>query len=162
MMETAKEPTPASSSTARTPIDWYLTLGALSNVNQKYFHGKIPTWNDFVEHPNYDEFWKKQSSAPHLGDVESADAERRRLVRPGGFLRPAEDLRTAREARQEASELPGRRPLESRRLGARRRRQARRDHVRQRHRQVLPRRHRRPVVRLLPEGQGRRATSPKP
>ncbi len=41
--------------------DWYLKLGPLSNVNQKYFHGKIPTWNDFATHPDYDEFWKKQS-----------------------------------------------------------------------------------------------------
>ena len=41
--------------------EWYLKLGPLSNVNEKYFHGKIPTWNDFVNHPNYDEFWKKQS-----------------------------------------------------------------------------------------------------
>ena len=41
--------------------DWYLRLGSLSNVNEKYFHGKLPTWNDFVSHPNYDEFWKKQS-----------------------------------------------------------------------------------------------------
>src|SRR5690349_6216936 len=41
--------------------DWYLRLGPLSNVNEKYFHGKIPTWNDFVNHPDYDEFWKKQS-----------------------------------------------------------------------------------------------------
>ncbi len=41
--------------------DWYLRLGALSNVNQKYFRGSLPTWNDFVEHPNYDAFWKKQA-----------------------------------------------------------------------------------------------------
>ena len=29
--------------------------------------GKIPTWNDFVEHPNYDAFWRKQAVAPYLG-----------------------------------------------------------------------------------------------
>jgi uncharacterized protein len=42
--------------------EWYLRLGALSNVNRDYFLGKIPTWNDFVEHPNRDEFWKGQTS----------------------------------------------------------------------------------------------------
>jgi len=31
--------------------DWYLSLGPLSNVNEKYLHGKVPTWNDYVEHP---------------------------------------------------------------------------------------------------------------
>jgi putative CocE/NonD family hydrolase len=41
--------------------EWYLQLGPLSNVNSEYFHGKLPTWNDFVNHPNYDEFWQKQS-----------------------------------------------------------------------------------------------------
>jgi uncharacterized protein len=41
--------------------DWYLKLGPLSNVNKKYFFGKLPSWNDFTKHPNYDEFWQKQS-----------------------------------------------------------------------------------------------------
>ena len=35
-------------------FDWYLRLGPLSNVNQEYLFGKIPTWNDFVAHPNLD------------------------------------------------------------------------------------------------------------
>jgi putative CocE/NonD family hydrolase len=50
-------------------FEWYLRLGALSNVNAKYFHGKMPTWNDFVAHPNYDDFWKKQAFAPYLNRV---------------------------------------------------------------------------------------------
>ncbi len=41
--------------------DWYLKLGPLSNVNDKYFHHTIPTWDNFVKHPDYDDFWKKQS-----------------------------------------------------------------------------------------------------
>jgi uncharacterized protein len=48
---------------------WYLALGPLTNVNEKYFHGKINTWNDFVAHPNYDEFWQKQTMIPHIHDV---------------------------------------------------------------------------------------------
>jgi len=49
--------------------EWYLRLGALSNVNRLHFHGKMPTWNDFVAHPNYDDFWKKQAFAPYLTRV---------------------------------------------------------------------------------------------
>jgi putative CocE/NonD family hydrolase len=49
--------------------EWYLKLGALSNVNPKYFKEKMPTWNDFVKHPNYDEFWQKQAFAPYLTKV---------------------------------------------------------------------------------------------
>lgn len=42
-------------------FEWYLNLGPLSNINEKYLHGKIPYWNDSVEHPDYDEFWKKEA-----------------------------------------------------------------------------------------------------
>ncbi len=49
--------------------EWYLKLGPLSNVNDKYLHGKIPTWNDFVEHPNYDEFWQRQAFPRQTGEV---------------------------------------------------------------------------------------------
>jgi putative CocE/NonD family hydrolase len=49
--------------------DWYLSLGPLSNVNAKYLHGRIPTWNDYVAHPDYDEFWQRQTMIPHLTEV---------------------------------------------------------------------------------------------
>lgn len=49
--------------------EWYLRLGALSNVNRDLFQRKLPTWNDFVAHPNYDPFWKKQSLEPRLTSV---------------------------------------------------------------------------------------------
>ena len=26
----------------------------------------MPTWNDFVNHPNYDEFWQRQAVPPYL------------------------------------------------------------------------------------------------
>jgi putative CocE/NonD family hydrolase len=42
---------------------WYLNLGPLTNANAKYFHGKIPTWNDFITHSNYDEYWKRHAVA---------------------------------------------------------------------------------------------------
>jgi putative CocE/NonD family hydrolase len=43
--------------------DFYLRLGALSNANAKYFHGKLPTWNEFVAHSSYDDFWKHHAVA---------------------------------------------------------------------------------------------------
>jgi len=46
--------------------DWYLNLGALSNVKKKLFKQPLPTWNNFAEHPNYDSFWKTQSLEPRL------------------------------------------------------------------------------------------------
>jgi len=50
-------------------FDWYLELGPLSRVNEKYLFGKIPTWNDFVAHPDYDEFWRRQTLVPYLTSV---------------------------------------------------------------------------------------------
>ena len=41
--------------------EWYLNLGPLSNINDKYLHGTIPYWNLTVEHPDYDDFWKKEA-----------------------------------------------------------------------------------------------------
>jgi len=54
--------------------DWFLRVGVLSNVNERYFHGKIPTWNNFVNHPTYDTFWQihaieyalKEPTVPNL------------------------------------------------------------------------------------------------
>ena len=46
--------------------DWYIKLGSLKNVNSTYFHNKIPTWNNFVQHPNYDSFWQKNSPLSYV------------------------------------------------------------------------------------------------
>ncbi len=46
--------------------EWYLNLGPLSNINSKYLHGSIPYWNSSVDHPDYDEFWKKEAWVSQL------------------------------------------------------------------------------------------------
>ena len=51
-------------------FDWYLQLGSLKNVNDKYFHNKIPTWNNFVAHPNYDSFWQKNSPLQYISKAQ--------------------------------------------------------------------------------------------
>lgn len=50
-------------------FDWYLSLGPLSAVNRKYLRESIPTWNDYVRHPDYDQFWKRQTLVPHIRSV---------------------------------------------------------------------------------------------
>ena len=52
--------------------DWYLRLGALSNINKKYAHGTLPTWNNFIAHPNYDLFWQKQALPNRLDHPRTA------------------------------------------------------------------------------------------
>ncbi|MCA1590468.1 MAG: CocE/NonD family hydrolase [Acidobacteria bacterium] len=70
MMESSKEISDVSKIIDRyDAYEWYLNLGPLSNVDAKYFNGKLPTWNDFVNHPDYDAFWKRQGFAPWLNRV---------------------------------------------------------------------------------------------
>ena len=68
MMESGKEVQPFQFDRYDT-FDWYLDLGPLANANIRYLLEKIPTWNDFVAHPDYDAFWKRQTMVPHLRSV---------------------------------------------------------------------------------------------
>ncbi len=65
MMETGKTNAAFHFDTYDT-FDWYLRLGALSNVAGKFGGGQLPSWMSFVEHPNYDSFWQKQAVTPYL------------------------------------------------------------------------------------------------
>jgi len=70
MMESSKEIADVTKVVDRLDAyDWYLRLGALSNVDAKYFHGTLPTWSDFVNQPDYNAFWKRQAFAPWLNRV---------------------------------------------------------------------------------------------
>ena len=65
LLETAKEKNTNFEFNQYDTYSWYLALGALSNANARYFHGNLPTWNDFVEHPNHD-FWKQRAVTTYL------------------------------------------------------------------------------------------------
>lgn len=51
---------------------FFLDLGSLKNVNEKYFNREIPFWNAVSEHPNYDYFWKSRNIIPHLKNLNCA------------------------------------------------------------------------------------------
>ena len=68
MMETNKEQTAFAFNDSDT-YNWYLKVGSLAHVNEQYLHEKIPSWNDFVNHPNYDAFWQRQAAAPYIDRV---------------------------------------------------------------------------------------------
>lgn len=68
MMETSKE-TEQFEFDRYDTYDWYLKLGSLAHVNESVLNGKIPTWNDYVAHPDWDEFWQRQTLIPHIKSV---------------------------------------------------------------------------------------------
>jgi len=66
--------------------DFFLNkLGALSNVNEKFYHDSIAFWNEASSHPDYDEFWQNMNILPHLKEVGAA------VLTVGGWF-DAEDL----------------------------------------------------------------------
>jgi putative CocE/NonD family hydrolase len=65
LLESAKEQNTNFAFDQYDTYSRYLNLGALSNANKLSFHGKMPTWTDFVEHPDHD-FWKQRSVTSHL------------------------------------------------------------------------------------------------
>jgi putative CocE/NonD family hydrolase len=64
---------------------FFLDLGPLRHVDERYFKGKIPLWGQIVRHPNYDEFWQARNILPHLKKVAPA------VMTVGGWF-DAEDL----------------------------------------------------------------------
>lgn len=60
-----------------TPFDYgtpdgyrfFLEAGGVGNINAKYFQNRVPTWNEYMQHPNYDEYWEKQNPLKYLKNV---------------------------------------------------------------------------------------------
>src|SRR5581483_1934370 len=85
----------------------------------------------------------------HAEKRDGAEPERRRLVGPGRPVRATDDVRAAGKDGHQASELSGGRAVESRRMGARSGKLARRNSLRQRYGGLFPREGGSAVVRLL-------------
>ena len=68
MMENGKERNPFVFD-KHDGYSWFLDVGSLANVNPKHFRGERPTWNNFVEHPNFDSFWQREDVTRYLDRV---------------------------------------------------------------------------------------------
>jgi putative CocE/NonD family hydrolase len=65
--------------------EFFLSIGAIRNINTKYFGDTIKFWNDAFSHPDYDAFWKDRDPRPFLKNVTPA------VMTVGGWF-DAEDL----------------------------------------------------------------------
>lgn len=52
--------------------DFFLNLGPLAEVNQKLFGGEARYWQEIVDHPNYDDFWRGRSLWKFMKNVKCA------------------------------------------------------------------------------------------
>jgi len=107
------------SSTVLTSMIGISTFGPLSNIDAKYTHHKLPTWNDFQNHPDYDAFWKRQGFAPWLNKVTVPMLNVAGWWDQEDFYGPIKIYELLEKTRRREPEFPGCRAVESRRLVAR-------------------------------------------
>jgi putative CocE/NonD family hydrolase len=51
---------------------FFLEIGPLANLNEKYFKNDVAFWNEILKHPDYDAFWQAKNIRPHLKDMKPA------------------------------------------------------------------------------------------
>jgi putative CocE/NonD family hydrolase len=51
---------------------FFLEAGPVANINEKYFNYTVPTWNEYMAHPDYDEYWERQNPLKHLRNTRHA------------------------------------------------------------------------------------------
>jgi putative CocE/NonD family hydrolase len=48
---------------------FFLEAGTVGELDRKYFHGDVPAWNEYMAHPDYDDYWQQQCVLRYLKDV---------------------------------------------------------------------------------------------
>lgn len=51
---------------------FFLNLGSLKNVNDKYFKKNISFWNEVAQHGTYDKFWQTRNTFPYFNKIKPA------------------------------------------------------------------------------------------
>ena len=51
---------------------FFLDIGTVSRINELYFQNRVPAWNEFMEHPNYDSYWQDQNALKDLKNIKPA------------------------------------------------------------------------------------------
>jgi hypothetical protein len=51
---------------------FFMELGPIANVDKLYFKGEVPAWNEFMEHGNYDAYWKSRNVPQHMNKIQPA------------------------------------------------------------------------------------------
>ena len=52
--------------------DFFLKMGPIKAANDSYFKNQSKIWNEYLEHPTYDSYWRARNIRPHLRHVTPA------------------------------------------------------------------------------------------
>ena len=105
-MESSKEETDVSygkdkDGKPRDGFDYFLERGTFAEDVKQSGSKALPTWKLFLEHPAYDHVWSLARRRAHAQRGHRSHAHRRRLLRPGRYVRPAGGVLHARAARRQ-------------------------------------------------------------
>jgi putative CocE/NonD family hydrolase len=76
---------PVDTSKYKDSYHFFLDVGGLSNVDKNYLKGRIPYWNELMQHGTYDSYWKDRSVPSKMKNISPA------LLIVGGWF-DAEDM----------------------------------------------------------------------
>ena len=69
----------------KSEYDFFLDAGTAQGLEDRVYKGLIPYWQEILDHPNYDAYWKARSLPDHMRDVRCA------VLTVGGWF-DAEDM----------------------------------------------------------------------
>jgi hypothetical protein len=69
----------------KSAYDFFLDAGTVQGLDERYLKGRVPYWNEVMDHPNYDQYWKDRSLPAHFKNVHCA------VLTVGGWF-DAEDM----------------------------------------------------------------------
>jgi uncharacterized protein len=84
---------------------FFLDAGPIANINEKHFNRSVPTWNEYMEHPDYDEYWERQNPLEHLKNVKHAVLTVAGWFDAEDFYGPLETYRTLEKDPKNASSI---------------------------------------------------------
>ena len=56
----------------RDAYNFFLNIGKLTEVNDRYFQNQVPFWDSIMVHADYDDYWQKRDIRPHLKNIRPA------------------------------------------------------------------------------------------
>ena len=51
---------------------FFLRAGSAADIEATYFQGRVPTWSEYLQHSDYDEYWERQNPLKHLKNIRPA------------------------------------------------------------------------------------------